>query len=93
MLADNEQASLLPVPQVEQVRTEVAASLSLVVPSDSDPEVRAHFRFDRIICSNLANNAAGETSPLVAERPSRRRRFERYRIVVLSTSLRKSPCD
>jgi hypothetical protein len=32
------------------------------VPRDSDPEVRAHFRFDRVVCSNLANNAAGETS-------------------------------
>jgi len=34
-----------------------------IVPSDSDPEVRAHFRFDWIIRSNAANNAAGETSP------------------------------
>jgi hypothetical protein len=32
-----------------------------LVPSDSDPELRAHFRFDRIVCSNPANNAAGET--------------------------------
>jgi hypothetical protein len=53
--------------------------LPRIVPSDSYPEVRAHFGFDRIVCSNLANNAAGETSPLVAERRSRRRRFERYR--------------
>ena len=45
-------------------------------------EARAHFRFDRIVCGNLANNAAGETSPLVAERPSRQRRFERYRKLV-----------
>ncbi len=36
-------------------------------PSDSEPEVRARFRSDRIVCGNLANNAAGETSPLVAE--------------------------
>ena len=35
--------------------------MPLLVPSDSDPEVRAHFRFDRIVCSNLANNATGET--------------------------------
>jgi hypothetical protein len=39
--------------------------VSSLVPSDSDPEVRAHVRFDRIVCSNLANNAAAETSPLV----------------------------
>ena len=42
-------------------------------PERQRPEVRAHFRFDRIVCSNLANNAAGETTPLVAEQPSRRR--------------------
>ncbi len=42
-------------------------------PSDSEPEVRARFRSDRIVCGNLANNAAGETSPLVAEQSSCRR--------------------
>jgi hypothetical protein len=31
-------------------------------PSDSDPQLRSHLRFDRIACSNLANNAAGETT-------------------------------
>ena len=35
MLADNEQPTLLPVPQVEQERTEVAGSLSLLVRSDT----------------------------------------------------------
>jgi hypothetical protein len=35
VLADNEQTSLLPVPQVEQEWTEVTGSLSLVVEAVS----------------------------------------------------------
>jgi hypothetical protein len=35
-----------------------AAPPSSIVHLDSDPVVSAHFRFDRIVCSNLANNAA-----------------------------------
>ena len=66
-----------------------SAALLPFVPSDSDPEVRAHFRFDRIVCSNLANNAAGETSPLVAARPSRRPRFEGLSELVRTESLER----
>jgi hypothetical protein len=52
-------------------QTVSVAAHSRIVPSDSDPDrPRSHFRFDRIVCRNVANNPGGETSPLVAEQPT-----------------------
>ena len=55
------------------------SSLPPFVLSTSQLAARADFCFNRIVCSQAASTASGETSAFSAEQSSRRPRAERYR--------------